>query len=128
MSLANYVGRNVCLGGLQNGYRKTQLSRAHNTTHNPQLTTHNSQHQDEPPPPYPPAALPTISMAIAPTAPALGSAAPYGPTQGACGWVWRCDGWMVCLFWGQNETTSKNKEEHGASALGGRHLAATHNN
>ncbi len=36
--------------------------------------------------------------------------------------------WLVHLFWGQNEATSKNREEHGASALGGRHLAATHNN
>ncbi len=35
---------------------------------------------------------------------------------------------MVRLFWGQNETTLKNGEEHGASALGGRHLAAIHNN
>ncbi len=97
-------------------------------THNPQPTTHNSQHQDEPPPPYPPAALPTISMAIAATAPVLGSTAPYGPTQGARGRVRRRDGWMVHLFWGQNETKSKNREEHGASALGGRHLATTHNN
>ncbi len=67
-------------------------------------------------------------MAIAATAPALGSAAPYGPTQGAHGQVWRQDSWMVCLFWGQNETTSKNREEYGALALGGHHLAATHNN
>jgi hypothetical protein len=67
-------------------------------------------------------------MAIAATAPALGSAAPYGPTQGARGRVWRRDGWMVRLFRGQDETTSKNREEHGASALGGRHLVATHNN
>ncbi len=55
------------------------------TTHNPQPLTHNSQHQDELPSPYPLAALPAISMAIAATAPALGSAAPYGPTQGTCG-------------------------------------------
>ncbi len=128
MSLAYYVRRNVCLGGLQNGYHKTQRSRAHNTTQNPQPTTHNSQHQDEPPPPYPPAALPAISMAIDATAPALGSATPYGPMQGARGPVWRRDGWMVHLFWGQHETTSKNREEHGALALGGHHLATTHNN
>jgi len=126
--LAYYVGRNVCLGDLHNGYRKTQCSRAHNTTHNPQPTTHKSQHQDEPPPPYPPAALPAISMAKAATAPALCSAAPYGPTQGARGRVLRHDGWMVRLFRGRNETTSKNREEHGASALGGCHLEATHNN
>ncbi len=67
-------------------------------------------------------------MAIAATAPALDSASPYGPTQGARGRVWRRDGWMVHLFRGQNETTSKNREEHGALALGGCHLAATHNN
>ena len=67
-------------------------------------------------------------MAIAATAPALGSTAPYGPMQGARGWVlWR-DGWMVHLFRGRNETASKNREEHGALALGGCHLAATHNN
>ncbi len=36
--------------------------------------------------------------------------------------------WMVRLFRGRNKTTSKNREEHGALALGGRHLAATHNN
>ncbi len=67
-------------------------------------------------------------MAIAATAPALGSAAPYGPAQGTRGQVLQCDGWMVRLFWAQNETTSKNREEHGALALGGCHLAATHNN
>ncbi len=67
-------------------------------------------------------------MAIAATAPALGSTAPYGSTQGARGRILRRNGWMVCLFWGQNETTSKNREEHGALALGDRHLVATHNN
>jgi hypothetical protein len=36
--------------------------------------------------------------------------------------------WLVCLFGGQNETTSKNREEHGASALGGCHLIGRHNN
>ncbi len=35
---------------------------------------------------------------------------------------------MVHLFRGQNETTSKNREEHSALALGGRLLAAKHNN
>jgi hypothetical protein len=32
------------------------------------------------------------------------------------------------LFGGQNKTTSKNIEAHDASALGGHHLTATHNN
>ncbi len=36
--------------------------------------------------------------------------------------------WLVCLFGGQNETSSENIEEYGASALGGHHLVATHNN
>ncbi len=72
--------------------------------------------------------MPAISMAIVATAPALGSAAPYGLTQGACGRIWQHDGWMVCLFWGRNETTPKNREEHGALALSGRHLVATHKN
>ncbi len=98
------------------------------TTHNLQPTTHNIKMSHRHPTiPYPPAALPAISMAIATTALALGSAAPYGPTQGAHGQVWQRDGWMVRLFWGQNETKSKNREEHGALALGGRQLAATHN-
>jgi hypothetical protein len=52
----------------------------------------------------------------------------YGPTQGARGGVWRRDGWMVRLFRGQNKTASENREEHDALALGGHHLAATHNN
>ncbi len=46
-------------------------------------TTHNTQQQDEPPPPYPPAALPSISMKTAATAPAVGSATPYGSRSGA---------------------------------------------
>ncbi len=105
------LGGFVCVGGLQNGYRKTQCSRAHNTTHNPQPTTHNpqptthnpqptthnSQHQDEPPPPYPPAASPSLSMGRAVAPPNLGAAIPHGSTASA--W-WRvCDrrGWFSCL-------------------------------
>jgi hypothetical protein len=47
----------------------------------PQHTINNNQ--NEPPPPYPPAALPSISMATAATAPAVGSATPYGSKAGA---------------------------------------------
>jgi hypothetical protein len=74
-----FLGGTVCLGGLQNGYRKIQaLASPHkNPQHN------NTQQQDEPPPPYPPAVLPSISMATAATAPAVGSAAPYGSRSGA---------------------------------------------
>jgi hypothetical protein len=36
--------------------------------------------------------------------------------------------WLLCLFGGQNETTSINREEHGASALGGHQLIGRHNN
>jgi len=35
---------------------------------------------------------------------------------------------LVRLFQGSNKATSKNRDEHGVLALGGRHLAATHNN
>ena len=55
------------------------------------------QHQDEPPRSNPPAALPSISMATAATTPDLGSAAPYGLTQGASDWVWRRDSWFACF-------------------------------
>ncbi len=104
IALAYYVERNVCLGGLQNGYRKTQCLQAHNTTHNPQPTTHNPQptthnpqHQDEPQPPYPPAALPSLSMGRAAAPPNLGTATPHGSTAST---RWRvCDrrGWFSCL-------------------------------
>jgi hypothetical protein len=67
-------------------------------------------------------------MATAALAQDLGSTAPYGPMQGARGQVWRCrDGWFAC-FGGKMRPPQKNREEHGALALGGHHLAATHNN
>jgi hypothetical protein len=93
------------------------------TTQN--TTTHNNQ--DEPPPPYPSAAL-ALSL--------------HGQAIGATN-QWHCSSlwshsrhawsglaarWLVHLFGGQNETTSKNREEYGASALGGRHLIERHNN
>jgi hypothetical protein len=48
-----------------------------------------------------------------------GAAAPYGPTQGACGRVWRHNGWFACLG-RKNEDTPKNREIRQALALGGR--------
>ncbi len=73
-----FLGGTVYLGGLQNGYRKIQaLASQHK---NPQ---HNTQQQDEPLRPYPPAALPSISMEAAATALAVGSATPYGSRSGA---------------------------------------------
>jgi len=70
---------------------------SHNHNHN---TTHNNQ--NEPPPPYPPLALPSISMGRLSAPSTNGAAAPYGPTQGARGRVWRRDGWFACLG-GRNE-------------------------
>ncbi len=54
---------------------------AHEPTQEP--TTHNTQQQDEPPLPYPPAALPSISMATVLTALAVGYATLYGSRSGA---------------------------------------------
>ncbi len=63
----------------------------HNTKHKTHKT-HNNQH--EPPLPYPPAALPSFTMATSAMDPHLGAADLYGPIQGARCWVRsRC-----CLF------------------------------
>jgi hypothetical protein len=70
---------------------------------------------------------PSLSMGRLLAPPTNGTAAPYGLTQGARGRVWRRDGWFTCLG-GEIKTTSKNGKEHGASALGGRHLIGRHNN
>jgi hypothetical protein len=93
---------------------------------NPQHTT-NTQQQDELLPPYPQAALPSISLATAAAAPAVGSAAPYGSRAGARRLVIACHaGWFP--FGTPKQTTSKNREENGALALSGPYLLATHNN
>jgi hypothetical protein len=66
-------------------------------------------------------------MATAATAPAVGSATPYGSRAGT--WrlvIARHAGWFP--FGTPKLTTSKNREENGALALGGRRLSATHNN
>jgi hypothetical protein len=93
------------------------------TTQN--TTTHNNQH--EPPLPYPSAAL----------AHSLHGQAIGATNQWHCGSLWShsrrvwsvlAAQWLVRLFGWQNETTSKNREEHGASALGGCHLIRRHSN
>jgi hypothetical protein len=93
------------------------------TTQN--TTTHNNQHELLPP--YPSAAL-ALSL--------HGQA--IGTTNQWCrgslwshsrrAWSGLAARWLVCLFGGQNETTSKNREEHGVSALDGHHLIGGHNN
>jgi hypothetical protein len=93
------------------------------TTQN--TTAHNNQH--EPPPPYPSAAL-----ALSLHGQAIGTtnrwcrSSLWSHSRGT--WLGLAARWLVCLFGGQNETTSKNREEHGASVLDGRHLIGRHNN
>ena len=49
-----------------------------------------------------------ISMGRAAVPPTNGAADPYGPAQGACGWVWRRDGWFAYLGC-QKETHQKTE-------------------
>ncbi len=66
-------------------------------------------------------------MATAATAPTVGFATPYGSRSGARCLVIACHAdWFP--FGTPKYTTSKNGEENGASALGGRRLLAAHNN
>ncbi len=64
-------------------------------THNPQHTTQNNQ--NGPLLPYPPAALPSLSVrrAVVPTP--HGASSPHGPMQGTCHWVRRHRCWFPCL-------------------------------
>ncbi len=64
----------------------------------PQHTKHNTHNnQNELPPPYPPLAMPSLSMGRLLAPPTNGTAAPYGPMQGTRGRVWRQDSWFACL-------------------------------
>ena len=101
------------------------------TTHNPQPTTHNPQLTTS--------RWATTTLPSSCSARYLHGNSRHSPgswfrcslwshTKGAHGQVWRQDGWMVCLFCGQNETTSKNREEYGALALGGHRLDVKRNN
>jgi hypothetical protein len=65
-------------------------------------------------------------MGSTPVPPTNGTAAPYGPTQGACGWVWRHDGWFACL--GSQMKTHKKREIRQALVLGGRRSMMRDNN
>jgi hypothetical protein len=93
------------------------------TTQN--TTTHNNQH--EPPLPYSSAAL-----ALSLHGQAIGTTNQWRRgslwSHSRRAWLGLAARWLVRLFGGQNETTSKNREEHGASALGSRHLIGRHNN
>ena len=64
--------------------------------------------KNDPLEPYPPAALPPMIMGRAVVPPPNGSAAPYGPTQGDCGWVWWRNVWFACL--GHQKDTHKKIE------------------
>jgi hypothetical protein len=60
------------------GFSTTKVAKTcHN--HNTQHTIHNNQ--NELPPPYPPLALPSLSMGRLLAPPANGAADPYGPTK-----------------------------------------------
>ncbi len=94
-----------------------------NTTQN--TTTHNNQH--EPPPPYPSAVF-----ALFLHGQAIGATNQWHRgslwSHSRRAWSGLAARWLVRLFGGGNENTSKNREEHGASAVGGRHLIGRHNN
>jgi hypothetical protein len=64
--------------------------------------------KNDPPTPYPPTALPPISMGRAAVPPTNGAADPYGPAQGARGWVWQRNGWFACL--GRQKETHQKTE------------------
>ncbi len=64
-------------------------------THNPQHTTQNNQ--NKPLPPYPPVALPSLSMSRAAVPTTNGASTPHGPMQGACHWVRQRGCWFPCL-------------------------------
>ena len=54
--------------------------------------------------------LSPISMGRAAVPPANGAADPYGPAQGARGWVWRRNVWGACL--GRQKQTHQQSERH----------------
>ncbi len=93
------------------------------TTQN--TTTHTNQHK--PLLPYPSAAL-----ALSLHRQAIGATNQWRRgslwSHSKRAWLGLAARWLVRLFGGRNETTSKNREQHGASALGGCHLIGRHNN
>ena len=75
---------------------------------------------------YPPAALPPISMGRAAVPPTNGVADPYGPVQGARGWVWRRDSWFACM--GCQKVTHQKQRDGQVLALGGHQSMTITNN
>lgn len=53
--------------------------------------------QNEPPLPYPPLALSSLSVGLPVVPPTHGAAAPYRPIQGTRSWVWWHHGWFLCF-------------------------------
>ena len=72
--------------------------------------THNNK--NEPPLPYPPVALPSLSMGRLAAPPNHGAAASYRLMQGARHRVWRRHGWFACLG-RQKETHQKIERRTG---------------
>jgi hypothetical protein len=64
---------------------------------NPQPTTHNKEQQHRPLPPYPPVALPSLSVSRAAAPTTHGASTPHGPMQGARHRVTRHRCWFPCL-------------------------------
>ncbi len=72
----------------------------HNTTHK---TQKNTQQQNEPSSPYPPSALPSLSMGRSAVPPNHGAS--YRLMEGACHRVWWRHGWFV--YWGHQKETER---------------------
>jgi hypothetical protein len=89
----------------------------HNTTQHIKQKTHNNQH--EPPPPFPPAALSSLSMGrSAALTITLAAASSYGPMMGTSSWVFAARQ-SVSLFGSTKRDLSTNREFGGQLALGG---------
>jgi hypothetical protein len=99
--------------------RKIKAKCAHSTT----TQAHNNQ--NEPPLPYPLAALPSLSMARAVVPPNHCAAASYRLTPHAIGFGGTA---VSSPVWGANTSPIKNGEEGGALALGGRQSSKILNN
>ncbi len=109
-------------GDLHYKMGKIEYSTASTT---PNTTTHNNQH--EPPPPYPSAAL-----ALSLHGQAIWRHQPMAPRLPKVSLKARVVGFggiMAGLpVWGAKWNHIKNREEHGVSAVGGRHLIGRYNN
>jgi hypothetical protein len=86
---------------------------------NPQPTANNTQNQNGPLSPYPPAASPSLSVSRAAAPTTHGAAAPYGLMHGACHRFRRHRCWFPCL--GHKRKPNENIERK----MGPRPLVAT---